>query len=190
MIHANIIQVIIGSTRPRRIGPQIAAWVAALGRATVPAEFDLVDLRDWPLPMDDEPGIPAAGGGYACAHTTAWAEKIAQASAFVFVTPQYNWGYPAPLKNALDHLYQEWSGKPAVIVTYGARGGHKCAAQLRQVLEGLHMRPAETMPGLTLSRARIEANDGQVDPEADFAAARPEIAQAFAELAATLASSD
>lgn len=187
MIHAHTVQVIIGSTRAKRIGPQVAAWVAEIGRRIVPAHFELVDLRDWPLPMDDEPGIPAAGGGYACAHTQAWAAKVASASGFVFVTPQYNWGYPAPLKNALDHLYAEWSGKPAVITAYGSRGGNKCAAQLREVLEGLRMRPIPTMPGLKLARDRIEANTGQIDRLQDFAAALPELDQAFAELAAALA---
>ncbi|MCB8880663.1 NAD(P)H-dependent oxidoreductase [Acidisoma cellulosilytica] len=186
MIHAHTIQVIIGSTRAARIGPQVAAWVAEIGRRTVPANFDLVDLRDWPLPMDDEPGIPATGA-YTQPHTQAWGRQVAQASGFVFVTPQYNWGYPAALKNALDHLYREWSGKPAVIVTYGGRGGDKCAGQLRQVLDGLHMRAMDTMPGLRIARERIEANDGQVDPAQDFAAALPELDRAFAELAAAMA---
>ncbi len=73
---------------------------------------------------------------------------MSSAAAIVIVTPQYNWGYPAPLKNALDHLYQKWTGKPLVIVTYGGHGGNKCAAQLRQVAAGLHMRPVATMPGI------------------------------------------
>ena len=85
------------------------------------------------------------------------------ADAVVLVTPQYNWGYPAALKNALDHLYREWRGKPAVIVTYGQRGGGKCAKQLRQVADGLHMRTVGVMPGLRLPRAVIEANDGSVE---------------------------
>ncbi len=58
-------------------------------------------------------------------------------TAIVFVSPQYNWGYPAPLKNAIDHLYKEWAGKPAMIVTYGGHGGSKCAAQLRQAFAEL-----------------------------------------------------
>jgi len=179
------ILVIIGSTRARRIGPAIAAWVAALGRAALPARFELVDLRDWPLPMDAEPGIPAMGA-YAFEQTRAWSRKVGAADAFVFVTPQYNWGYPAPLKNALDHLYREWSGKPAMIVTYGSHGGGKCADQLRQVLEGLHMAPVATMPGLKLGRDRVEANSGLIDPAAAFADHLEALDEAFADLDAAL----
>ena len=179
------ILVIQGSTRHGRICPKVAAWVTEIGRETSSAAFEIVDLRDWPLPMDDEPAIPAAGG-YVNDHTHAWSRKVAEGDAFVFVTPQYNWGYPAPLKNALDHLYKEWNDKPAMIVTYGSRGGERCAGQLRQVVEGLHMRPVETMPGLKLPRALIEANDGNVLPEEHFADDLAQVRQAFAELAAQL----
>jgi NAD(P)H-dependent FMN reductase len=186
MIHVLKILIVIGSTRARRIGPQIAAWVAQTGRGAMPGDFELVDLKDWPLPVDDEPGIPAAGH-YDFDHTRAWSEKIASAAAIVFVTPQYNWGYPAPLKNAIDHLYREWSGKPAMIVSYGGHGGGKCATQLRQVLEALDMAPVATMPSLHLARATIEANTGTIDPASAFAADRDVLLQGLAELAAALA---
>jgi NAD(P)H-dependent FMN reductase len=91
------------------------------------------------------------------------------------------------LKNALDHLHAEWTNKPAMIVTYGGHGGNKCAAQLRQVLDGLHMKTVPTMPGFMLARERIHANDGIVDPPAEFAAHVPVLRQAFAELADALA---
>ena len=185
MIHAPKVLVIVGSTRARRIGPQIGAWVAGLGRETVAAQFEVVDLRDWPLPMDDEPGVPQRDD-YDFEHTRAWSRKVAEGDAYVFVSAQYNWGYPAPLKNALDHLYREWTGKPAMIVTYGVHGGDKCAGQLRQVLEGLRMKPIATVPGLTVARARIEANDGVVDAAAAFESHLPELRQAFRELAAAL----
>ena len=144
--------VICGSVRPTRIGHDVARWVMEALPADSMLELELVDLADWPLPMDDEPGVPARDP-YAHAHTQAWSRKVSEAAGFVFVTPQYNWGYPAPLKNALDHLYKEWARKPAVIVTYGFHGGGKCAAQLRQVLKGLRMRPVRTMPALTLPEA-------------------------------------
>ena len=108
---------------------------------------------------------------------------MAGASAVIFVTPQYNWGYPAPLKNALDHLYKEWAGKPAMIVSYGGHGGGRCAQQLRQVLDGLHMQPVTTMPGLILPRERVEANTGQVTAAEEFAAHLPDLQQALRELA-------
>jgi len=180
------ILVIVSSTRVRRICPQIAAWVAEVGCGSMSGLFEVVDLLDWPLPMDDEPAIPAIGD-YAFEHTRAWSRKVAEGDGFVFVSPQYNWGYPAPLKNALDHLYQEWSGKPAMIVTYGGHGGGKCASQLRQVLDGLNMKPVATMPAFTLSRQRIAANLGAIEPAREFADHRDELQQAFAELAAALA---
>ena len=188
MIHASTTLVIVGSVRRQRICPQIAAWVAETGAAAgVPTAFELVDLRDWPLPMDDEPDIPAAKPPYANPLTQAWSRKVSEAQAVILVTPQYNWGYPAPLKNALDHLFHEWAGKPAMIVTYGGHGGGRCAAQLRQVVEALHMAPVATMPALTLSRAHIEANPGVIDPAAEFAGHLGELNAAFAELAAALA---
>ena len=96
MTHASPILVIVGSLRPRRIGPRVAQWVAEVGREGHPGPFEVVDLKDWPLPMDDESGVPAAGV-YAFEHTRAWSRKIVGARAFIFVTPQYNWGSPAPL---------------------------------------------------------------------------------------------
>jgi NAD(P)H-dependent FMN reductase len=181
------ILVIIGSVRARRIGPVIAHWVAAVGRETGLETLEVVDLRDWPLPMDGEPGIPAAGGDYALDHSRAWSRRIDEADAFVFVSPQYNWGYPAALKNALDHLYREWAGKPALIITYGGRGGDRCAAQLRQVLEGLHMTPVATMPGLVLARDQIQANSGVIDPAVAFAGQLASVRDGFADLARSLA---
>lgn len=183
MIHGSGVLVIQGSLRGRRLCPAISAWVAGIGRETMSTPVEVVDLKDWPLPMDDEPGVPAVHA-YASERTRAWSKKVSQAGAFVFVTPQYNWGYPAPLKNALDHLYNEWSGKPAMIVTYGGRGGGKCAKQLRQVLKGLHMRPIATMPGLRLTHERIKADTGAIDPAKELARHAATLRKAFAQLAA------
>ncbi|MEJ0067059.1 MAG: NAD(P)H-dependent oxidoreductase [Caulobacteraceae bacterium] len=183
MIHASPALVIAASLRPRRIAHHIAEWVAQVGRETTNDVFEVVDLKDWPLPMDDEPHVPATGA-YEHEHTRAWSRKIDAAGAFVFVTPQYNWGYPASLKNALDHLYREWAGKPAMIVSYGGHGGDKCAAQLRQVCEGLHMALIPSNVGLTLPRALIEANAGDVDPATQFSDHLAELRGAFSELAA------
>jgi len=185
MIHASRVLVITSSVRARRIGLDISSWVAGIGRDAIGRDIEVVDLKDWPLPMDDEPGIPAVHD-YAFAHTNAWSAKVADAAAFVFVTPQYNWGYPAPLKNALDHLYKEWSGKPAMIVSYGSRGGGKCARQLREVLKALHMKPVAAMPGLKLTKESIEANSGIIDPERMFAKHRKKVRRSFAALDATL----
>jgi NAD(P)H-dependent FMN reductase len=175
--------VVMGSTRAGRLCPKIAAWVISVAESAADLTYELVDLVDWPLPMTDEPGIPALGA-YQQAHTRGWSGKVAGADAIVFVTPQYNWGYPAALKNAIDHLYKEWTAKPVMIVTYGGHGGGKCAAQLRQVTEGLKMRPVATMPGLALTDEMILGGD--LDPATDFRAHEAAVRQAAEELAVAL----
>jgi NAD(P)H-dependent FMN reductase len=190
MIHGSDVLVIGGSVRPRRICLQLAAWVAEVGREVAPWRLEVVDLKAWPLPMDDEPDLPARGAAYANVHTQAWSRKIAGAAGFVFVTPQYNWGYPAPLKNALDHLFHEWSGKPALIVTYGGHGGVRCAAQLRQVLEGLDLRPVATTPAFKLERSRIEADPGEIEAATELAGHLEELRRGLVELAQALVEAD
>ena len=177
--------VIAGSVRPQRIAVQIAAWIAEVGREATGGAFEVVDLRDWPLPMDDEPGMPQIGD-YTQEHTRAWSRKIAAAPAFVFVTPQYNWGYPAALKNAIDHLHPEWAAKPVMIVTYGGHGGGRCGEQLELVCQGIGMKPMVARPALRLPRALIEANAGEIDAAAEFAAHLGEVKQAFGEFATAL----
>jgi len=133
------IAVVIGSTRPTRICPGIARWVLRALQEDSPLTYELVDLAEVNLPFLDEP-LKAALGQYQHEHTKAWSRTVASYDGFIFVFPQYNWGYPAPLKNALDFLYREWAGKPVSYVTYGTRGGSKGAEQIRGVLQGLHMR--------------------------------------------------
>jgi NAD(P)H-dependent FMN reductase len=177
--------LIMGSTRAGRICPQITAWVGKLGVAVTGLDFEVIDLQDWPLPTDDEAAIPARGL-YSQAHTRAWSEKIKAADAVIFVTPQFNWGYPAALKNAIDHLYQEWRDKPAVIVTYGGHGGTKCAEQLRQVAAAVKLRLVPTSPAIILPDAVIREG-AACDPDRDFAAHVPSIKDALTELAEQLA---
>lgn len=133
------VAVVIGSTRPTRICPGIARWVRDAAQAESPLRYDLIDLAEIDLPFLDEP-LKAALGQYQHEHTRAWSRLVGACNGFIFVFPQYNWGYPAPLKNALDFLYHEWHGKPVSYVTYGTRGGGKGAEQLRGVLAGLKMR--------------------------------------------------
>jgi NAD(P)H-dependent FMN reductase len=178
--------VVAGSTRPTRRSPAIAQWVADLGNAALgknggEGTFRVLDLRDLDLSLDDEPGIPAIHD-YVSPATRRWSERVAAAKGVVIVTPQYNWGYPAVLKNAIDHLYREWKDKPVLIVSYGARGGDKCAAQLREVMGGMGVRLTEATPGLKLGRDRVAANDGAVEPDTDFAEQCEEVEAALAEL--------
>jgi NAD(P)H-dependent FMN reductase len=184
MGYAKTVLLIMGSTRAGRICPRIAEWVAGIGRSCTPFIYEIIDLANWPLPMDDEPRIPATGV-YTQDHTRAWSDKIKSADAVVFVTPQYNWGYPAILKNAIDHLYQEWREKPAAIVTYGGHGGGKCAEQLRQVAGAVKMRVVSTSPGIVLPEDVIRL-DAACDPERDFNQHVESIQKAFAELVAQM----
>jgi NAD(P)H-dependent FMN reductase len=179
-----VVLLIMGSVRAGRTCPRITQWAANIGRARTDLAFEIIDLSDWPLPMDDEPGLPHAGE-YVQPHTRAWSEKVKGAAAVVFVTPQYNWGYPAPLKNAIDHLYREWRGKPAAIISYGGHGGEKCAQQLRQVAAGLKMSMVATAPALTLSEEVIR-QQAELDPETDLAPYIPQVEQAFEELVAEI----
>jgi NAD(P)H-dependent FMN reductase len=132
------IAVVIGSTRPRRICPGLASRFAEVAGATSSDRYELVDLLEVNLPFLDEP-VPAVKSDYAHEHTREWSRLIASFDGFVFVFPQYNWGYPAPLKNALDYLYWEWREKPVSFVTYGTHGGSRGAIQIQGVLQGLHM---------------------------------------------------
>ena len=176
--------VIMGSNRAGRVCPTVAEWIAQLGRVHTDFRYEVIDLGDWPLPMDDEPAIPATGR-YVQTHTRAWSEKISGADAVIFVTPQYNWGYPAVLKNAIDHLYLEWRDKPAVIVTYGGHGGTKCSEQLRQVAGAVKLRLAPITPALVLPDAVIREG-AALDPNRDFNQHLTSVQSAFAELAALL----
>jgi NAD(P)H-dependent FMN reductase len=159
------VAVVIGSTRTNRICPDIARWVLRVAQPGSSLRYQLVDLADVDLPFLDEPRIPARGG-YVHEHTRAWSRLVASFDAFVFVFPQYNWGYPAPLKNALDFLYAEWRDKPAGLVTYGTRGGGRAAAQMRMVLQGLHMRTADENVELPIADADVDEVGRLLDPEA------------------------
>lgn len=173
--------VIMGSVRRGRRCPAIVDW--ALARKPAPLAAEVIDLQDWPLPLDDEAAIPATGA-YANDHTRAWSAKVTGAQGFVIVTPQYNWGYPAALKNALDHLYKEWEGKPLMLVTYGGHGGDKCARQLRTVAKGLHMKTLWTSPALTITRAQILG--APFDAERDLKKYVPQVTKAWRQMARAL----
>lgn len=154
--------MIVGSTRPNRICRDIALWVAAILHAGSQLDYELLDLAEVDLPFLDEPLKPAVGN-YAHEHTRAWSRRVSSFDAFVFVFPQYNWGYPAPLKNALDFLYAEWHDKPAGLVTYGTRGGRKGAEQLRGVLDGIHMRTLDAGVELSITAADVDPMERLLD---------------------------
>ena len=143
------IGIIVGSTRPGRNGEQVARWVYDMAARRGDAEFELVDLRDHPLPHLDEP-LPAKFGQYQHAHTRAWAATIASFDGFVIITPEYNQSVPGVLKNALDYLYAEWNNKAAGLVTYGGAGGVRAAEQLRLILAEMQVATVRAQVALSL----------------------------------------
>ncbi|MGV4988629.1 NADPH-dependent FMN reductase [Streptomyces sp. NRAIS4] len=142
------IGIILGSTRPNRVGDQVARWVLEHASRRTDASFELLDLREHPLPHLDEP-MPPSLGQYQHEHTRRWAATIAAYDGFVIVTPEYNHGIPGVLKNALDHLYAEWNNKVLGLVSYGAAGGVRSAEQLRLAAAELQM--ADVRQQVTLS---------------------------------------
>lgn len=133
------IAIIVGSTRPNRFGIQPAQWIYELASARDDAEFTLVDLQEENLPLLDEP-VPPAYQQYTHDHTKNWASKIDGFDGFIMVTPEYNHGVPASLKNAIDFAAKEWNYKPVAFVSYGAEaGGTRAVEQLRMSVAWLRM---------------------------------------------------
>jgi NAD(P)H-dependent FMN reductase len=132
------IGIILGSTRPNRIGEPVARWVHEIAARRTDAQYDLIDLKNQALPLLDEPAPPLLGQ-YSQPHTKAWAAKITQYDGFVFITAEYNHGIPGALKNAIDYLFKEWNNKAAGIVSYGSEYGARAAEALRLVMGEIMM---------------------------------------------------
>ncbi len=133
--------VIVASTRPGRVGLPVAEWFVGVARSHGPFEVDLADLAVVDLPFLDEPAHPRLGA-YEHQHTRDWSARVAAADAVVMVTAEYNHGFPAPLKNAIDFLYNEWNFKPVGFVSYGAvSGGTRAVQMLKPILVNLKMTP-------------------------------------------------
>ncbi|WP_284747904.1 NADPH-dependent FMN reductase [Amycolatopsis sp. RTGN1] len=130
--------VILGSTRPGRKGAAVADWVLTKAKERTRADYELIDLLDYPLPHLDE-AVPASRGAYAGEHTKAWAAKIGEYDGYVFVTPEYNHSTSGVLKNAIDYLYAEWNNKAAAFVSYGALGGTRAIEHLRAIASELQL---------------------------------------------------
>ena len=127
------IAIIVGSTRPGRKAEAVSKWVYEFAKTRNDAEYEVVDIADFNLPLLDEP-VPPLMGKYQNPHTQAWSAKIDAFDGFVFVTPEYNHGTSGALKNAIDFLWKEWNHKAAGIVSYGGAGGARAAEQLRLVM--------------------------------------------------------
>ncbi|HEX4208029.1 MAG TPA: NAD(P)H-dependent oxidoreductase [Ktedonobacteraceae bacterium] len=146
--HPHIL-VIFGSTRQGRRGEVVVNWLMDRLARRIDATCELVDLRNVSLPFFDSPALP--GYGHIVPEAEQWAAQVDRADGFIFVTPEYNYGYPAVLKNAIDHLYLQWVHKPAAIVHYGGfSSGYRVAEQLRLVLIELKMVPIREQVGISL----------------------------------------
>ncbi|WP_163506706.1 NADPH-dependent FMN reductase [Fodinicola acaciae] len=154
------IAIVLGSTRPGRRAEIVARWVAEVAKRHHDAEFELVDIGAYGLPMLDEPA-PAMTGDYRNEHTKRWAAAIDGFDGYVFVTPEYNHSFPAALKNAIDFLYAEWNDKAAGFVGYGAYGGMRAVEQLRLILAEMKVATVRTQVALSKHTDR----DLFVDPE-------------------------
>src|SRR2546428_11034091 len=127
------IGIIVGSTRPGRKAAAVAKWVHDILKSRKDAEFEVVDIEDYKLPLLDEP-VPPIMHQYGQPHTKRWSEKIASLDAYIFVTPEYNHATSAALKNAIDFLYHEWNNKAAGFVGYGGGGGGLAGANFLLVM--------------------------------------------------------
>lgn len=153
------ILVIVGTTRPGRASKPIAEWVMTEADTRGAHTYELADLKDIDLPFLDEP-VLAAVGDYRHEHTQRWAEMVGEADGIVIVTPEYNHGYPAALKNALDYLYAEWNHKPVAFVSHSAvsAAGIRAVEQLLPVVLHLKMQPVS-------SKVHIPNTGEQIDDD-------------------------
>jgi NAD(P)H-dependent FMN reductase len=133
--------VIVGSTRPGRLGLPVARWFLEQAQRFDGFEVELADLAEWNLPFMDEPKHPRLQD-YSHAHTKRWSATVDAADAVVWVMPEYNHGYTAPVKNAIDYLLHEWAGKPVGFVSYGGiAAGTRAVQLLKPVLTDIRMIP-------------------------------------------------
>jgi NAD(P)H-dependent FMN reductase len=158
------LQIIIASTRPGRIGPKVAEWIETDARAHAGfEEVEVVDLAEVNLPMMDEPHHPRLHQ-YEHQHTKDWSARVASADAYIFVMPEYNYGFTAPLKNAIDYLHHEWAYKPVGLVSYGGvSAGTRAAQMIKQVVTTLKMTPVFEAVSIPFVHSMINEDD-QLEP--------------------------
>jgi NAD(P)H-dependent FMN reductase len=153
--------IIIASTRPGRIGLPVAEWFTEHARGHGGFEIELVDLAVLNLPLLDEPAHPRLRE-YTQEHTKAWSAVVDSADAVVMVTAEYNYGYPAALKNAIDYLHHEWRHKPVGFVSYGGvAAGTRSVQQLKQVVTALSLMPASAAVSIPFVRQFL-GEDGTI----------------------------
>ncbi len=143
------IAIIVGSTRPGRKGEAVAKWAYEIAQTRTDADFELVDIKDFNLPLLDEP-MPPIMGQYTHDHSKRWSEKIASFNGYVFVTPEYNHATSGALKNAIDFLYAEWVNKAAGFIGYGGASGARAVENLRLIMGELQVATVRAQVGLSM----------------------------------------
>jgi NAD(P)H-dependent FMN reductase len=167
----SLLQILTVSTRPGRKGPAVAAWFERQARQHGQFAIEAVDLAEVNLPLLDEPEHPRLRK-YQHEHTKAWSACVERADAFVFVTPEYNFGTPPSLVNALDYLSLEWAYKPVGFVSYGgASGGLRSVQMTKQIVTALKMMPMAEGVSIPFVAKLIDAETGSIDPGAPQAKA-------------------
>ena len=158
-----VLQIIIGSTRPGRVGPAVADWIIDRARAHGDFEVEVADLAVLNLPIFDEPNHPRLRR-YVNQHTKDWSEIVGRSDAFIFVIPEYNYGFNAATKNAIDYLHQEWQNKAAGIVSYGGvAAGTRAAQMLKQVMSALKIVPVTDSVNIPFVGEKLD-EDGRLKP--------------------------
>jgi len=175
------VQIIVGSTRPGRVGMQLGEWVYNNVLDDPDIRYEIVDLAKHNLPLFNEPNHPKMNL-YTHEYTKSWSNTIKNADGYIFLTPEYNAGYSAVLKNAIDYLYNEWLGKPVMIISYGMGGGGTASTQLKQVVERLKMRPTQTSPAIMVNRDNTDKNGHIINIDDSFNKYVPVIQEASKQL--------
>jgi len=159
------ISVIVGSTRQNRFSEKPAQWILHEVRKREAIEARLLDLRDFPMPFFDQPLPPAMPGRppYEQDVVKKWTDQIATADGFVFVTPEYNYGPSAVLKNAIDWVYPEWNRKAAAFVSYGSAMGARVVQQLRETAIEIQMAPIRSSVHIPVSTLLSHFQGGDVE---------------------------
>lgn len=158
------IAIIVGTNRPARIGRKVADWAINQLPQQEGVVYELIDIAEVNLPFLNEPKLPSAGD-YAHEHTRKWSEKIAGYDGYILVTGEYNHGYPASLKNALDTIYAEWQKKPVAFVGYGALGAARSIEQLVSVTAQIGMVPLPSTSINIIDAWAALDEQGNVKPE-------------------------
>ena len=160
-----VISVIVGSIRQGRFGEKPARWILQYLKNRSGIDANLLDLRDFPMPFFDHPVPPAAPGRPSYEHDIVrkWTAEIARSDGFVIVTPEYNYGPPAVLKNAIDWVYPEWKRKPVAFVSYGSTGGARSVQQLRETAIELQLAPVRFSVHIPAATLWAHFQGGDVD---------------------------